>query len=140
MGPRAERPPLGCRPVFAAGHTVIQFQGWRVSVALAHMAFWDTYALARLTRWEQSGVIPSSSDVDAINNAMRPLSEAIPARDAIKLALDAADAVDRKVEGLSSELAAAIEAAGLPQTLRRSVHRNEHLDDIERALDGDRSD
>jgi LPS sulfotransferase NodH len=45
-----------------------------------------------------------------------------------------ADAVDRRVEALSSELVAANSAAGTPLNLFRAEHRREHLDEIEHAL------
>ena len=76
------------------------------------------------------------TEVDAINEAVRVLSAAIPLRAAAELARTAAEAIDRKIDGISAELAAAIEAAGRPRILRRSEHRREHLDQIEKALKG----
>jgi hypothetical protein len=45
-----------------------------------------------------------------------------------------AEAVDRRVEALSSELVAANAAAGKPLNLFRAEHRREHGDEIEHAL------
>ena len=73
-------------------------------------------------------------EVDAVNEAVRVLSAAIPPDAAVELARIAAEAVDRELEGLSPELEKAIEAANRPRVLRRSEHRREHLDQIERAL------
>jgi hypothetical protein len=46
----------------------------------------------------------------------------------------AAEAIERKVESLSPELASAIDAGGYTRILHRALHRREHLDQIEQAL------
>ena len=108
---------------------------WTVAGVLAHMAFWDYRALVLVRRWKQTGVKePSAMDVDAINDAMRPLLLAIPPRQAAEMALGAAAAIDREIEGLSPDLTAEIEAQALPFRLNRAKHRLEHLDQIESAL------
>ena len=108
---------------------------WTVAGVLAHMAFWDYRALVLIRRWKQTGVKePSAMDVDAINDAMRPLLLAIPPRQAAKIALDAAAAIDKEIEGLSPDLIAEIEAQALPFRLNRAKHRLEHLGQIEAAL------
>jgi hypothetical protein len=108
--------------------------GWSVAAKLAHLAFWDEFAVALLGRWEREGVASSPSDVDAINDAFRAVSTAIPATACVALARRAAEAIDRKLEGISPQLETAIEAASRVRILRRSEHRREHLDQIERAL------
>jgi hypothetical protein len=108
---------------------------WTVGGVLAHMAFWDLRALVLMRRWKQTGVKePSAVDVDAINDAMRPLLLAIPPRQAAQMALDAATAIDREIEGLSPDFTAEIESQALPFRLDRAKHRLEHLDQIEAAL------
>ncbi|MCL4506374.1 MAG: maleylpyruvate isomerase N-terminal domain-containing protein [Chloroflexi bacterium] len=108
--------------------------GWTVASALVHLAFWDHRQLALLKRWESGGVTPAPSDPETINAAVHALAAAIPPRAAIDLALSAAEAIDAEVQNLKPDLVAAIESAGYPFVLRRSVHRNAHLDDIEHAL------
>jgi len=71
---------------------------------------------------------------DAVNEAVRSLSVAIPPKARAALAQAAAEAIDHALEGIAPELEAAIEAAGRVRILRRSEHRREHLDQIERAL------
>ncbi len=111
-------------------------RGWSVAAKLAHLAYWDQFALALVRQWERAGVKSLSSDVDAINEAVRTLTGAIPPRACVALAQAAAEAIDHALEGISPELEAAIEAAGRVRILRRSEHRREHLDQIERALKG----
>jgi hypothetical protein len=71
---------------------------------------------------------------DPINDAVYALSQAIPPRAALKLAMDAAETVDSLVEQLTPDQVAALESAGLGRMVNRSLHRREHLDQIERAL------
>jgi DinB family protein len=113
--------------------------GWTVGAVLAHLAFWDQRALVLIERWEKDG--PGrpprgieEKDVDWINDSAKALCLALPPRAAARLALATADAVDRRVEALSSEFVAANTAAGKPLTLLRAEHRRVHLDEIEHAL------
>jgi hypothetical protein len=112
--------------------------GWTVAATLAHIAFWDQRGLALLERWERQGVGPSPlpADVDAVNDATRALCLAIPPRAAAELAVVTAEAIDRKLERLTPEMLAQMEAAGSPLGLKRATHRREHLDEIERLLKG----
>jgi len=113
--------------------------GWTVGGVLAHLAFWDQRALILIEHWEKEGArTPPRSiaeeDVDWINDSAKALCLALAPRAAARLALATADAVDRRVEALSSELVAANAAAGTPLNLLRAEHRRAHLDEIERAF------
>jgi hypothetical protein len=108
--------------------------GWSVASALVHLAFWDSRQLALLRKWQQIGVEPTPSDSDIINVAIQALSAAVPPRAAAELALAAAKAVDDEVEKVASDMAARIDQIGYGYVLRRSVHRGEHIDQIEQAL------
>jgi hypothetical protein len=112
--------------------------GWTVAGMLAHMAFWDARALYLMNKWD-NGVAPSAADyepedIDWINDASKPLCQALPLRTAAQLALQLAEETDRRVEALSGELLAQLVAIGPPFNLARADHRKEHLDDIERYL------
>jgi len=113
--------------------------GWTVGAVLAHLAFWDQRTLVLIERWEKDdprtpprGI--EGKDVDWINDSAKALCLALPPRAAARLAVATADAVDRRVEALSSELVAANSAAGTPLNLFRAEHRREHLDEIEHAF------
>ena len=113
--------------------------GWTVGAVLAHLAFWDQRTLVLIERWEKDdprtpprGI--EGKDVDWINDSAKALCLALTPRAAARLAVATADAVDRRVEALSSELVAANAAAGTPLNLFRAEHRREHLDEIEHAL------
>jgi DinB family protein len=113
--------------------------GWTVGALLAHLAFWDQRILALIERWEKEGLrsTPRSidgKDVDWINDSAKALCLTLSPRDAARLAVATADAVDRRVEALSDQHVAANAAAGNPISLVRAEHRREHLDEIERLF------
>lgn len=108
--------------------------GWSVAMALAHLAFWDYYGVARLDDWERNGIPEHHPGTETINDAMRPMLEAIPAQNAVRMVLEAAEAIDRKVANVRAELADAIIAAGRERVLNRAPHRTLHLDDIESSI------
>ncbi len=108
--------------------------GWTVAATLVHLAFWDLRAVRLIDRFEQAGVRPSPIDIDVVNDTVRRLAQAIPPRAAARLALEAAEEVDRRVAAFPDRLVEALEAAGNPFNLSRHVHRDEHLGEIEQAL------
>lgn len=110
--------------------------GWTVATVLVHLAFWDQNRLFTLKQWQRSGEIPDTGAWEVINEAVTVLSRAIPPREAVKLVIGAAEAVDQAVEQLSPEQIAALEAAGKESVFKRSVHRRDHIEQIERALAG----
>jgi hypothetical protein len=110
--------------------------GWTVAAALAHVAFWDRYALYQIERGSRDGTIPLSSDADAINAAALPLWLALSPVEAGEQAVAAAEMVDRTVQAAPAEFVEAALAAGRPR-LDRSIHREAHLPEIERALGGE---
>ncbi|HEV2010859.1 MAG TPA: maleylpyruvate isomerase N-terminal domain-containing protein [Candidatus Limnocylindria bacterium] len=111
--------------------------GWTVAAVLAHIGYWDARAIYWLEQWGRTGepTTYEHENVDAVNNAAKPLCLALPPRDAAQLALRLAGEADRKVAALSAEMMAKIRAKGSPPfSLSRAIHGKEHLDDIEREL------
>jgi hypothetical protein len=111
--------------------------GWTVASVLGHLAFWDQRVLMLLDAWERGTPPPPSHETDAdwINDAGKPFLLALPPRKLAEMALSIAEAVDRRVAGLSDDLVAKC-AAGGTINLSRADHRQEHLDEIERVLKG----
>jgi len=110
--------------------------GWTIAAMLAHLAFWDYRVLVLIRRWKQVGIGPSPIDIDGVNDAMKPLCLAIPPREAARLAVNAAEAVDAELANLPEDLKSGIHRLVQEGKFRlnRSIHRNEHLDQIERIL------
>jgi hypothetical protein len=112
--------------------------GWTVASVLAHAAFWDLRVVACVEAWgpDGSGPVPTYYDdaVDWINDSAKPLISALEPRVAARVTVEAAEAADRTVAGLSDELYAKNEALGLLVNPDRADHRLEHLDEIEQIL------
>jgi DinB family protein len=111
--------------------------GWTASALLAHIAFWDRLALARLEKYLRDGETPASAN-DAITEltnggGMRQWLDT-PPHVAARQASDAAADVDRAVAGLQADRLRFLESLGRPFLIDRSQHRQGHLDEIERAL------
>ena len=107
--------------------------GWTVGALLGHIAFWDQRAIVLMERWKAGGVGTPAGDVDVINDSVKPFLLAIPPRDAARLALEAAQAIDREIDSLDAKMLAGIEANGQPR-LDRASHRAHHLEQIEKAI------
>jgi len=112
--------------------------GWTVGSVLAHVAFWDYRIVTMLDRWgaDGRGTPPTYDEeaVDWINDANRPIFLAIPPRVAARIALDAGEAADRAVADMSNDLLAKNEELGSLINPFRAEHRQEHVDEIERAF------
>ena len=108
---------------------------WTVSVALAHLAFWDGRVLATLDVSEKAGKL-TPPDIDIIvNDISLPLWKVIPPRAAARVAIETAEKLDQRLEGLSQDWVEQVAAFNM-RYLVRALHRNEHLDEVDAALKG----
>ncbi len=110
--------------------------GWTVGAALAHIAYWDGVSRDRLLGWEQAGpagIRPPRLFADSVNDEMLPIWLAATPSAVAAEVITAAEAVDEVVARLSPELVEAIRAVS-PRSLDRSLHRDDHLDEVDRAL------
>lgn len=114
---------------------------WTVAGVLGHMAFWDARNLVLARKLQQGGASSPSDeepeDVGWINDAMRPLIDAIPPREVARLALRMAEDTDGIMASLDPTRLWPIDPTSQVNPLRAS-HRSEHLDEIEEALNGAR--
>jgi hypothetical protein len=108
--------------------------GWTIASTLAHVAFWDFRILYLLQHWKENEIAPSPYDVDAINEAHKPLCLALFPRAATNLALQAAEAIDSEIENTSDEWVEKIRAAKVQFKFERNEHREYHLEEIEAAI------
>jgi hypothetical protein len=117
--------------------TVVLPDGWTAAAVLAHLAFWDRVAAGRIEKFLRHGKpLEFFNDVffEYINEAGLPQWTRTPLPFAAADATEAALASDGFIEGLSAEDVSALLAAGPRRMLYRFPHRDEHLDQIERAL------
>ncbi len=108
---------------------------WTVGIALAHIQYWDGRAVGAIEAWRRHG-LPLSLWTDGegvINDVRLPVWREVPPREALEQAIRTAEALDRIAEDLSPEEAEAV-ATQRYRVLDRSMHRSEHLDEIEAAL------
>lgn len=108
--------------------------GWTIATALAHLAFWDNYAVALHGDWKRKGFHKPAEETDIVNAAVESMSQAIPPAALLAWVRTSATASDQAAAEVSPELAAAIKTGGKVNFLRRSVHRRHHLDQIEALL------
>jgi hypothetical protein len=116
---------------------------WTIGMVLAHLAFWDHFVLAR---WEQAArdglrVPPSLDDAvqGLVNAAALPVWRACIPREALLLALAAAEAVNACIADLDDDVVADVLASGRAALVDRGLHRGEHLAAIAATLDRDRT-
>jgi hypothetical protein len=108
---------------------------WTISIALAHLAFWDQRSLFLIRKWKKSGQVEFSPiDIDVTNDCLLPLWLALEPRVAANLAVSSAEEVDQELEKTASELIQKIEGIGEKNRVYRSVHRKMHIDQIEDLL------
>ena len=112
--------------------------GWTISALLGHLAFWDHRMSVILRRWQEKGFDPSPIDSMAVNDALREICHALEPRMAANLALVAAEKIDQELDALSDDFVKRIhdhaEASGTQFRMNRSLHRNDHIKDIEALL------
>lgn len=90
--------------------------------------------LVLLRRWWAQGVDLSPVDPDAVNDALRPLPLALDPQAAVALCLSSAAALDAELETLTADLIEQIQASGTHFRFNRALHRNDHLNEMERLV------
>jgi len=113
-------------------------EGWTVSMALAHLAFWDEWHVARWLHAAEAGELaPPAADgvvTNRANEALVTTWRALLPRAAVTLMLDAADAVDAYTADLADEALDAARERDGSRWFERFPHRRDHIDQITRAL------
>ncbi len=108
---------------------------WTPGVVFAHLTFWDRRVELTIDATEAAGSVVVV-DVDiAANDISLPLWLLVPPREAGRLAVEQAQALDARLAALQPGLLEALLDAR-PRWVRRSLHRGEHLDELEAALAG----
>jgi uncharacterized damage-inducible protein DinB len=108
---------------------------WTIAATLAHLAFWDRRALMILDKTESAGKLVTFEIDIVVNDVALPLWAAIPPREAARLAIESAEALDKRLENFPPALLEAVYSQ-YKRGVVRALHRNEHLDEAEAALKG----
>lgn len=109
-------------------------RGWTVSVALAHVAFWDRQRLCLMRRWAAGEDCHGLYDGDLFNEVLLPFLEMLPPEGVGETAVRCAEEVDAYLLDVPDEVVAAALARPHPPNLDRGSHRDYHLERIELAL------
>ena len=107
---------------------------WTVAIALAHIAWWDRRVMYVLDMTEQQGSLFIPEIDIFINDISLPLWAAIPPREAARIAIEEAEILDGRLEAYSRNLLEEIYNYN-PRWVIRALHRNEHLDEVDAALE-----
>jgi len=108
---------------------------WTVAIVLAHLAFWDRRAMYVLDMTEREGKLFIPEIDIFVNDLSLPLWAAIPPDAAARIAIETAEALDRRLENFPPALLEEIYAYN-KRWVVRALHRGEHLDEVDAALKG----
>ena len=106
---------------------------WNVGIVYAHICWWDRRVIYVLdmTRKNSKLFIP---EIDIfVNDLSLPLWAAVPAREAVRLALENAEELDSRLEEFPPALLKDIYNYN-KRWVVRALHRNEHLEETEAVL------
>ncbi len=107
---------------------------WTVAITLAHLAFWDQRVLFVLDRTKKEGkLFPADLDSSIVNDIVLPTWKIVPGLDAARLAVETAGILDQRLDSFPRALLEQVNAHN-PRWVARSLHRNEHLDEVDQAL------
>lgn len=108
---------------------------WTVGVVYAHIAFWERRVMYVLDMTERDGKLFVPEIDIFVNDLSLPLWAAVPPREAVRIAMENAEAVDRRLEEYPQALLEEIFNYNKRWVIR-ALHRNEHLDEADTALKG----
>ncbi len=108
---------------------------WTVAIVFAHLVFWDRRVMYVLDKTERDGKLFIPELDIFVNDLSLPLWAAIPPRAAAQMALETAEALDKRLEEYSPAWLEEIFAYN-KRWVVRALHRGEHLDEAEAALEG----
>jgi hypothetical protein len=106
---------------------------WTVAIVFAHLAFWDRRVMYVLDMTEREGKLFIPEIDIIVNDLSLPLWAAIPPREAARIAIETAEALDKRLEKYSPALLEEIFNYNKRWVIR-ALHRGEHLDEAEAAL------
>jgi len=106
---------------------------WTVAIVYAHIAWWDRRVMYVLDMTERNGELFIPEIDIFVNDLSLPLWAAVPAREAVRIAMENAKAVDKRLEEYPETYLEEIFMYNKRWVIR-ALHRNEHLDEAETAL------
>jgi hypothetical protein len=105
---------------------------WTVGIVYAHIAFWERRVMYVLDHTQEDGKLFIPTIDIFVNDLSLPLWAAVPPREAVRIALEEARAVDKRLENYPLALLEEIFNYN-KRWVERSLHRNEHLNEAVEA-------
>jgi hypothetical protein len=106
---------------------------WTVSIALAHLAFWDRRVMYVLDMTAKDGKLFIPEIDIFVNDLSLPLWAVIPPREAARIAIETSEDLDKRLEVYPPLLLEEIFNYNKRWVIR-ALHRNEHLNEVDAAL------
>lgn len=106
---------------------------WTVSIALAHLAWWDRRVMYVLDMTAKNGKLFVPEIDIIVNDLSLPLWAAIPPREAARIAIESSADLDARLEAFPQDLLEEIYNYN-KRWVVRALHRNEHLNEVDAAL------
>lgn len=107
---------------------------WTVAIVYAHIAWWDRRVMYVLDMTEKSGKLFIPEIDIFVNDLSLPLWAAVPPREAVRIAMENAEALDKRLEEYSPALLEEIYNYN-KRWIIRALHRGEHLAEAEAAVE-----
>jgi hypothetical protein len=108
---------------------------WTVGIVYAHIAWWDRRVMYVLDMTEKNGELFIPEIDIFVNDLSLPLWAAVPPREAVRIAMENAETLDKRLEKYSLALLEEIYNYNKRWVIR-ALHRNEHLGEADAALKG----
>jgi hypothetical protein len=106
---------------------------WTVAIVFAHIAWWDRRVMYVLDMTEKNGELFIPEIDIFVNDLSLPLWAAVPPREAVHIAMENAEAVDKRLEEYPENLLEELLNYNKRWVIR-ALHRNDHLDEADAAL------
>ena len=106
---------------------------WTVAILLAHLAFWDRRVMYVLDMTERDGKLFIPKIDIFVNDLSLPLWAAIPPREAARITIETAEALDQRLESFPPALLEEVYTYN-KRWVERAMHRGDHLDEADAAL------
>jgi hypothetical protein len=106
---------------------------WPIYVMLAHLAFWDQRVVHVIELARKNNVLVVPHFDDQLNDILAPFLGAISPGEAVEMTIRIARTLDQYLEECPPELFNQMMEVN-NRLVERSLHRNDHLDDIEKMI------
>ena len=106
---------------------------WTVGIVFAHIAWWDRRVIYVLDMTEKDSKLFVPEIDIFFNDLSLPLWAVVPPREAVRIAIETSETLDKRLEEYSPALLEEIYNYNKRWGIR-ALHRGEHLDEADAAL------